>query len=137
MQKFDTKELNDVFNEAYEKIKGDDGGNNADYIPFYRVKDGLDAVRSARNNSGLAGQSSGIKTLKGGKANIGDPVENIMRNFIHLIDAAQKNRAADMILQDMAKARLARKLTPEEVARLEKRQGDDPAQHKAQHKNAA
>lgn len=61
-------------------------------------------MRSARNNSGLAGQSSGIKTLKGGKANIGDPVENIMRNFIHLIDAAQKNRAADMILQDMAKA---------------------------------
>lgn len=41
--------------------------------------------------------------MKGGKANIGDPVENIMRNFIHLIDAAQKNRAADMILQDMAK----------------------------------
>ena len=35
---------------------------NADYIPFYRVKEGLAAVRSARNNSGLAGQSSGIKT---------------------------------------------------------------------------
>ena len=34
MQKFDTKQLNDVVNEAYEKIKGDDGGNNADYIPF-------------------------------------------------------------------------------------------------------
>ena len=29
MQKFDTKQLNDVVNEAYEKIKGDDGGNNA------------------------------------------------------------------------------------------------------------
>lgn len=110
---------------------------NADYIPFYRVKDGLDAVRSARNNSGLAGQSSGIKTLKGGKANIGDPVENIMRNFIHLIDAAQKNRAADMILQDMAKARLARKLTPEEVARLEKRQGDELTEVLAQDKELA
>ena len=34
MQKFDTKQLNEVVNEAYEKIKGDDGGNNADYIPF-------------------------------------------------------------------------------------------------------
>lgn len=34
MQKFDTKQLNDVVNEAYEKIKGDDDGNNADYIPF-------------------------------------------------------------------------------------------------------
>lgn len=110
---------------------------NADYIPFYRVKDGLDAVRSARNNSGLAGQSSGIKTLKGGKANIGDPVENIMRNFIHLIDAAQKNRAADMILQDMAKARLAHKLTPEEVARLEKRQGDELTEVLAQDKELA
>ena len=110
---------------------------NADYIPFYRVKDGLDAVRAARNNSGLAGQTSGIKTLKGGKANIGDPVENIMRNFIHLIDAAQKNRAADMILQDMAKARLARRLTPEEAARLEKRQGDEVAEVLAQDKELA
>ena len=34
MQKFDTKQLNDDVNEAYEKIKRDDGGNNADYIPF-------------------------------------------------------------------------------------------------------
>ena len=34
MQKFDTKQLNDVVIEAYEKIKGDDGGNNVDYIPF-------------------------------------------------------------------------------------------------------
>lgn len=110
---------------------------NADYIPFYRVKDGLDTVRAARNNSGLAGQASGIRTLKGGKANIGDPVENIMQNFIHLIDAAQKNRAADMILQDMAKARLARKLAPEEVARLEKRQGDELAEVLAQDKELA
>lgn len=110
---------------------------NADYIPFYRVKDGLDIVRAARNNSGLAGQASGIRTLKGGKANIGDPVENIMQNFIHLIDAAQKNRAADMILQDMAKARLARKLAPEEVARLEKRQGDELAEVLAQDKELA
>ena len=75
--------------------------------------------------------------MKGGKANIGDPVENIMRNFIHLIDAAQKNRAADMILQDMAKARLARKLTPEEVARLEKRQGDELTEVLAQDKELA
>lgn len=110
---------------------------NADYIPFYRVKDGLDIVRAARNNSGLAGQASDIRTLKGGKANIGDPVENIMQNFIHLIDAAQKNRAADMILQDMAKARLARKLAPEEVARLEKRQGDELAEVLAQDKELA
>lgn len=110
---------------------------NADYIPFYRVKDGLDTVRAARNNSGFAGQASGIRTLKGGKANIGDPVENIMQNFIHLIDAAQKNRAADMILQDMAKARLARKLAPEEVARLEKRQGDELAEVLAQDKELA
>ena len=110
---------------------------NADYIPFYRVKDGLDAVRAARNSSGLAGQASGIKTLKGGKANIGDPVENIMRNFIHLIDAAQKNRAAGMILQDMATARLARKLTPEEIARLEKRQGDELTEVLAQDKELA
>lgn len=110
---------------------------NADYIPFYRVKDGLDAVRAARNTNGLVGQRSGIRTLKGGKANIGDPVENIMRNFIHLVDAAQKNKAAGMILEDMAKARLARRLTLEEVARLEKRQGDDLTEVLTQDKELA
>ena len=34
MQKFNTQQMNEAVNEAYEKFRGDDGGKNADYIPF-------------------------------------------------------------------------------------------------------
>lgn len=97
---------------------------HADYIPFYRVQEGMSGgVTSPGNRNGLAGQSSGIRHLSGGTANIGDPLENIMRNFIHLIDAAQKNKAATLILSDMYKANLAEKLSSEQVNELEKQQG--------------
>ena len=33
MQKFNTQQMNEAVNEAYEKFRGDDGGKNADYIP--------------------------------------------------------------------------------------------------------
>lgn len=33
-KKFNTQQLNEVVHEAYDKFKTDDGGKNADYIPF-------------------------------------------------------------------------------------------------------
>lgn len=64
----------------------------ADYIPFYREIDDK-AVFTATGKRGLAGQSSGIRTLKGGEAALNDPVENILMNFSRLIDASLKNNA--------------------------------------------
>lgn len=73
--------------------------DQADWIPFYRVKDGAAAV-GPRNRRGLAGQTSGIRTLKGGEQAINDPLENILLNFTHLVDASMKNvamqRAAEL-----------------------------------------
>lgn len=66
--------------------------DNADYIPFYRKID-KEAVFSPTGRKGLAGQSSGIRTLRGGEAALNDPLENIIMNFSRLIDASLKNRA--------------------------------------------
>lgn len=66
--------------------------DHADYIPFYRQIDER-ASFSATGRKGLAGQSSGIRTLKGGEAALNDPMENLLMNFSRLIDASLKNNA--------------------------------------------
>ncbi|WP_031429647.1 MULTISPECIES: hypothetical protein [Methylomicrobium] len=65
--------------------------DSGDYIPFYRVIE--DNVKGPRGRRGLTHQTSGIRRLKGGTASLGDPLENIVRNFAHLIDASLKNNA--------------------------------------------
>lgn len=66
--------------------------DNADYIPFYRQIDEK-ATFSATGRKGMAGQSSGIRILKGGDSAINDPFENVLMNFSRLIDASLKNNA--------------------------------------------
>jgi hypothetical protein len=64
----------------------------ADYIPFYRQVDEKSTF-SPTGRKGLAGQSSGIRTLKGGEGELNDPMENLLMNFSRLIDASLKNNA--------------------------------------------
>ena len=66
--------------------------DQADYIPFYRQMDDR-AVFSATGKKGLSGQTSGIRTLKGGESALNDPMENILMNFSRLVDASLKNNA--------------------------------------------
>lgn len=66
--------------------------DKADYIPFYRQVDGMGAL-SATGRKGLAGQSAGIRILKGGTSELNDPIENLLMNFSRLIDASLKNNA--------------------------------------------
>lgn len=66
--------------------------DHADYIPFYRQIDERSAF-SPTGRKGLAGQSSGVRTLKGGTAELNDPIENLLMNFSRLIDASLKNNA--------------------------------------------
>jgi hypothetical protein len=66
--------------------------DHADYIPFYRQIDER-AAFSPTGKKGLAGQSSGIRTLKGGTSALNDPMENLLMNFSRLIDASLKNNA--------------------------------------------
>lgn len=66
--------------------------DHADYIPFYRQIDEK-ATFSPTGRKGLAGQSSGVRTLKGGEAALNDPIENLLMNFSRLVDASLKNNA--------------------------------------------
>ncbi len=77
-----------------------------EYIPFYRISDDS-TVSGPANKKGVASQRSGIKTLKGGTENLGDPFENIIRNFTHLIDASIKNHATELAIGNMEKTGLA------------------------------
>lgn len=67
--------------------------DHADWIPFYRNLADQDATLAPRSHGGLANQSSGIRTLRGGKVELNDPMENIIMNFHHLLDASLKNNA--------------------------------------------
>lgn len=69
-----------------------------DHIPFYRLTE--DGLKGPRDKKGIASQTSGIKALKGGTANLGDPFQNIIRNFTHLVDAAVKNHAMDLAMRN-------------------------------------
>lgn len=70
-----------------------------EYIPFYRVLE-EGGVLSPRGRKGIADQHSGIRQLKGGTSNLGDPFENIIRNFSHLVDAAIKNHAMQLAMDN-------------------------------------
>jgi len=80
-----------------------------DHIPFYRLTE-EGKLTAPKDKAGIASQTSGIKTLKGGTANLGDPFENIMRNFTHLVDAAVKNRAMDLAMKNAETAGVAHEL---------------------------
>jgi len=76
--------------------------DHADYIPFYRQLDKGEfniaggkskALGVSQGKRGLAGQSSGIRTLRGGTAALNDPLENLLMNFSRLVDASLKNNA--------------------------------------------
>jgi len=66
---------------------------NADYVPFYRVEDER-LVGPFSGGAGVANQRSPIKRLKGGDANIGNVIHNIMVNMTKLVDTSMKNQAA-------------------------------------------
>lgn len=74
--------------------------DHAEYLPFYR-DDGEGGVAGPGTRKGLANQSAGIRTLKGGEQNLRDPLANIIQNFTRLMDSALKNRAMLMAVDQL------------------------------------
>lgn len=66
--------------------------DKSDHVPFYRMTS-EEVAKGPRGKKGLSGQTSGIRRLKGGEAALNDPLQNIILNFTHLIDASMKNHA--------------------------------------------
>lgn len=62
------------------------------YIPFYRMLE-EEGVKGPALTKGLVNQYA-FKVLKGGEQILGDPLENVLKNWSHLIDASLKNNAA-------------------------------------------
>jgi Large polyvalent protein associated domain 38 len=68
------------------------------YVPFYRVSEGDGKFAGPNITSGFVKQSA-FKTLKGGAEKLNaDLLDNVLRNWSHLIDASARNRAANAAL---------------------------------------
>ena len=80
--------------EAYDRFSAD-----AFYIPFYKaMEDGK--IESISSSSRLTGQEFS-KMLKGGSDKpFGDLMENVLRNWSHILSASMKNQAAVTIVKD-------------------------------------
>ncbi len=79
------------------------------YLPFYRVIDDAGAVRGPTSGGQMVRQKA-FEKLKGGAEPLGDPLQNILRNWHHLIDAGLKNRAATLALETASHLGVAEKI---------------------------
>jgi hypothetical protein len=74
--------------------------DNADHIPFYRLMEN-GAMKVGGAGGGLGFVKNQIKKLKGGQANLGDPLENIMKNWSNLIEASVRAHAAQLTVDNL------------------------------------
>lgn len=74
---------------------------NPDYIPFLRQQ--LEGQVGSGGPT-LSGQASPVKTLKGGKSALQDPMESIIQNAYRVMDAAMKNHAMLQVIDQIGSA---------------------------------
>lgn len=79
------------------------------YLPFYRVIEDEGEVRGPSAGGKLVRQKA-FEKLKGGTEKLGDPLQNILKNWFHLIDASVKNRAASLALDTAAHLGIAQQV---------------------------
>ena len=83
--------------KAYDKFSGD-----LYYIPFYKKMEEDGDIAGAQTASGLTSQYFS-KELKGGDKPFGDLMENVVRNWSHILSASMKNAAAKTTIDDAVK----------------------------------
>lgn len=90
------------------------------YLPFYRLledevtkEEFLKAPRKSKQYI-----SAQIKRLKGGEEKIGDPIENILRNWSHLVQAAQMNVARETAADVALKLNMANEMSNKELVKI-------------------
>jgi GNAT superfamily N-acetyltransferase len=74
---------------------------HADYIPFHRIMQGGEVVVPSKAGGGIGFIRNQIKQLKGGRQNIGDPLENIVRNWQSLMEASLQAVAGRMTIDNL------------------------------------
>jgi hypothetical protein len=80
--------------KGYDKFSGD-----IYYVPFYKKMEEDGTIAGAQTASGLTSQYFS-KELKGGDKPFGDLMENVVRNWSHILSASMKNAAAKTTLDD-------------------------------------
>ena len=101
------KDLNLIDDEAYKRFVADNF-----YIPFYKEMENGD-IEGARIASKLTGQKFS-HALKGGEKKVNDLMDNMLRNWGHIISASLKNDAALTTLKDAEKIGVAVRVKPNE-----------------------
>ena len=74
---------------------------HSDYVPFHRIMQGGEVTISNKAGKGIGFIRNQIKQLKGGRQNIGDPLENIVRNWQALMDASLQAVAGRMTIDNL------------------------------------
>jgi hypothetical protein len=95
------------------------------YVPFYRLMEESDKVIPAMGK-GLVRQYA-FKKLKGGSQELGDLVENVMKNWSHLLNASLRNNAARESLTAAAKIGAAMEGPEETLRQMAKSAGQKDA----------
>ena len=90
------------------KKEGEIWTQNWDYIPFYRQMDG-EKTAGPRVFSSLVGVAK-PKELQGGKKELADFMETVVRNARAAIEASMKNEAAQRVVRDAVRMELAREV---------------------------
>jgi Mn-dependent DtxR family transcriptional regulator len=73
---------------------------HADYIPFYRIIENGEVAKSTSGGA-LGKVRNQIVKLRGGQENLGDPLENIVRNWLAMMDASLKAQAARLTVDNL------------------------------------
>jgi hypothetical protein len=92
------------------------------YVPFFRTMED-DALAGPSRVRGLVRQQA-FQKLKGGQENLGDLMENTLRNWSHLISASLANQAASKSLQAAEKAGVALEASAETARQMGKASGN-------------
>ena len=75
------------------------------YLPFFRhfeEDEGKAGPKGTRNYKSLAGQT-GIKKLKGSQRALDNPLDNLVKNALHIVSASLKNDSALLTLEQATK----------------------------------
>ena len=100
---------------------------NQDYVPFFRVYEGLSGGRDLKKGEGFVNLGQGVGRFKGSDRRIVDPLESIVKNAYLFRDLAERNRVGQMFVDAVEATRgggrvaeqIARKVKPTQVSQAE------------------
>ena len=90
------------------------------YIPFYRLFENEQSMEEVLKSPHKVRKfiSAQIKQLKGGESKIGNPLENLLHNWSHLINESMRNVARERAFQYGKEIGIIQELSKKDLARM-------------------